>query len=83
MSGHTAARWTRETWDQYVEQVRDTMPTPEISHRTPDMLRVPSVVYACPICLHDQPGITIETPEDGKGFTATWHECGHAVTVDA
>lgn len=83
MGEETTPWWTPEQWEQYAEQVRDSMPTPDISPRP---LRRPDLFptyYACPFCLRDSATLYIEKLEGGEDFTATWKGCGHRVLVIA
>ncbi|MFM9703571.1 hypothetical protein [Streptomyces galilaeus] len=81
MAEEATPGWTSEQWEQYAEQVRDSMPTPDISSsplRCPDLL---PTYYACPFCLRDSAALWIEKPKGGDDFTATWQVCGHRVLV--
>ena len=77
----TTVRWTSRQWDEYLEQVRESMPTPEIS---PVVLAAPIVTptfFACPICLRDSTSLRMEQAEGGEDATVTWNVCAHRVLV--
>jgi hypothetical protein len=79
----TATRWTRKRWDEYLDQVRDTMVVPDLDIRSRARTVLPTVTYVCPFCLHMQSGMDIVQPEGSAEFTATWRDCGHSVAVEA
>ncbi|MFF9118225.1 hypothetical protein ACF09Y_21945 [Streptomyces massasporeus] len=82
MPEQVAARWTRRTWDQYVEQVGDSISEPEISVLTLERTWAPRLTIVCPFCLRMQSEMTVVQAEGGESFTVTWRECQHAVSVE-
>lgn len=83
MSEQTTTRWPRKTWDEYAAQVRDSMPTPDITPYARPPMTLTTVRYTCPLCLRDSVTLRIVHPEGAETFTATWESCGHAVHVTA
>ena len=83
MSDTAVTPWSRQTWDNYIEQVRDSISEPDITIDSSWRTTLPRIPFVCPFCLHMQSGMEIAQPEGSASFTATWKDCGHAVTVEA
>ncbi|WP_330236142.1 hypothetical protein [Streptomyces sp. NBC_00566] len=79
----TTARWARQTWDDYADQLKATIPTPNIGPYESMATMRPTVTYTCPFCLQRQSGIQVVQQEGAEEFTVTWRGCGHSVAVDA
>ncbi|MBL3664563.1 hypothetical protein JL475_00685 [Streptomyces sp. M2CJ-2] len=83
MSEQAAATWPRKAWDQYMEQVRDSIPEPDITPWACERPFVRTARYTCPFCLRDADELRVVASEDGDTFTATWKDCGHSASVAA
>ncbi|RSR98036.1 hypothetical protein EF913_28310 [Streptomyces sp. WAC04189] len=81
MSDQPATPWTRQQWDQYLEETRDNIDYPDIDPCVPLRLTAPLITYVCPFCLRTQPSMDLVLPENTGTFTATWRDCGHRVSV--
>ncbi|MFF5801607.1 hypothetical protein [Streptomyces albogriseolus] len=81
MSEQTAVRWTRGAWDDYVEQVRETLSDPEFSPYREQPLMPPAIMYVCPLCHRAAAILNITRRQGVDSFTATWKDCGHTVSV--
>ncbi|MGN7137254.1 hypothetical protein [Streptomyces pseudogriseolus] len=81
MPEQTVTQWTRPQWDQYIQQVNDSVTYLEISSHQPLRPTFPTITYTCPVCLYTQSGIDLVQSENGETFTATWRDCEHRVSV--